>query len=319
MGQNTQSRKWVLVINNPQDCGLHHEKIAEILTRFSPTYYCMADERATTGTYHTHVFFYAPSPVRFGTIKGRFPTAHIEKSFGTVQHNRNYVLKSGKWAESDKAETVVEGSFLEWGEIPPEQAEKSPEMHRLIQNVRDGASTSEIVSDSPKLAFRVKDIDVLRQSLLAEQYASEMRHLDVGYIYGPSGTGKTRGIFARHAPKDIYRVTNYRSGRGVSFDGYYGQNVLVFEEFNSQIPIEEMLNYLDIYPLYLPARYSDKVACYTKVYITSNSPLSAQYAYEQRHRSETWDAFYRRISRVIQYRPDGSVHEIETKGEKKYG
>lgn len=37
-------------------------------------------------------------------------------------------------------------------------------------------------------------------------------------------------------------------------------NTLVFEEFHSQIPIGDMHNYLDIYPLMLPARYNDKVA-----------------------------------------------------------
>ena len=40
-----------------------------------------------------------------------------------------------------------------------------------------------------------------------------------------------------------------------------GQNVPDdIEEFNSQIPIEAMLNYLDVYPLLLPARYSDRTA-----------------------------------------------------------
>ena len=34
MAENTQSRKWVLTINNPQDCGLNHEMIAAILNRF---------------------------------------------------------------------------------------------------------------------------------------------------------------------------------------------------------------------------------------------------------------------------------------------
>ena len=38
-----------------------------------------------------------------------------------------------------------------------------------------------------------------------------------------------------------------------------------------------MLNLLDVYPPILPARYSDKVACFTKVYITSNLPLNRQY------------------------------------------
>lgn len=53
--------------------------------------------------------------------------------------------------------------------------------------------------------------------------------------------------------------------------------MLVFEEFHSEIPISAMLNYLDIYPLMLPARYHDRIACYTEVYITSNIPLEDQY------------------------------------------
>ena len=73
MGNNSQSRKWSLVINNPLEAGLDHTAISEKLHLFSPDYYCMADEIATTGTYHTHVFFYAPSPSRFSTVKKRFP------------------------------------------------------------------------------------------------------------------------------------------------------------------------------------------------------------------------------------------------------
>ena len=44
MGSNSQSRKWALVINNPSEAGLNHSAIKEILQRFSPAYYCMADE-----------------------------------------------------------------------------------------------------------------------------------------------------------------------------------------------------------------------------------------------------------------------------------
>ena len=107
--------------------------------------------------------------------------------------------------------------------------------------------------------------------------------------------------------KNICRITNYRAARGISFDGYNGQAVLVFEEFSGQIPIEDMLNYLDIYPLYLPARYSDRVACYTQVYITSNLPLEKQYHTEQWERLETWRAFLRRIHIIIEYLSDGST------------
>lgn len=315
MGNNTQSRKWSLVINNPQECGLDHSAIVEILRKFSPAYFCMADEIATTGTYHTHIFLYSPSPIRFSTVKNRFPTAHIDKTYGSAKENRDYIRKEGKWAETDKAETKVPDTFFEWGDIPAEKEEKAPQMYKLIQEVREGISTANIIEGSPNLAFRVRDIDALRQTLLSDRYASENRKIEVGYIFGASGTGKTRGIYERHEAKDICRITNYRNGRGISFDGYTGQDVLVFEEFHSQIPIEDMLNYLDIYPLSLPARYSDRVACYTRVYITSNLPLEKQYRNVQWDSLETWRAFIRRIHKVLEYRADGSVREIFYKGD----
>ena len=56
MATNEQSRKWNITINNPQVCELNRDRICEILARFCPDYYCMADEIATTGTYHTHIF-----------------------------------------------------------------------------------------------------------------------------------------------------------------------------------------------------------------------------------------------------------------------
>ena len=307
MTDNLQARKWALVINNPLEAGLDHTAIKDTLQRFAPTYFCMADEVATTGTYHTHIFLCAHSPIRFSTLKNRFPIAHIEKAYGSARENRDYILKSGKWADTEKAETSVEGTFEEWGDLPSEKEEKAPQMFRLVQNIRAGMTTTEIIDDCPSMAFHIREIDLLRQTLTAEKYAVENRKLEVTYLYGSTGAGKTWGIYEKHAPRSIYRVTNYRASRGISFDGYHGQDVLVFEEFHSQIPIEDMLNYLDIYPLALPARYNDKTACYTKVYITSNLPLEKQYRGEQWDRPETWRALLRRIHTVIEYLPDGST------------
>lgn len=309
MANNSQSRKWALVINNPEKVGFTHEIIIEKLMQFVPTYFCLADEISDTGTYHTHVFLYSESPIRFSTLKNRFPIAHLEKAFGSAQENRDYVTKSGKWAETAKAETSVEDTFFESGVMPAEKQEADPVMFDLVQKVRDGVSTVEIIDDKPKMAFRVKEIDILRQAFMAHRYISERRALEVIYIHGETGIGKTRYIYDVHDPKEICRITNYREGRGIVFDGYNGQDVLVFEEFQSQIPIGEMLNYLDIYPLSLPARYTDRVACFTKVYITSNLPIEAQYLREQKMKSEVWRAFRRRVHRVLEFTKDGTVIE----------
>ena len=298
----TQSRKWQLTINNPQDHGMTHDVIIDRAQKFNPDYVCLADEIGESGTYHTHVYLYSSSPMRFGTIKKRFPTAHIEKAIGTSQENRDYIRKEGKWADTDKAETRVEGTFKEFGVLPNEASEKSPKMAQLMQDVKDGYSTTEIIENDPSFAFKINDIDALREKLLFEKFRKENRPVKVNYLFGDSGTGKTRSIYEKHAPEDVYRITDYSGQSGARFDDYHGEPIIVFEEFHSQVPISAMLNFLDIYPLRLPARYRDRVACFDTVYITSNIPLEQQYMDVQRRELETWNAFLRRIHTVTEFR-----------------
>ena len=299
---DSQSRQDILTINDPQEHGFDHDLIIDRMHLFHPRYFCLADEIATTGTYHTHAFLLGYSPIRFSTVKRRFPTAHIEAAHGSAKENRDYVRKEGKWAETAKAETSVAGTFFEFGELPTEAEETAPKMHQLVQDVTDGCTTVEIIKSNPSFAFKGKDIDALRETLTSERFKTENRDVKVHYFYGDTGTGKTRGIFERHNPEDVCRVTDYGRKTGLRFDAYHGQDVLVFEEFHSQVPIDAMLNYLDVYPLMLPARYNDRVACYTTVYITSNLPLEQQYTDVQRYKPETWKAFLRRISEVKEYR-----------------
>lgn len=75
----------------------------------------------------------------------------------------------------------MEGTCEEWGDLPAEKEAKSPQMFRLVQNIRAGLSTTEMIDDNPGLAFRVREIDLLRQTLTAEQYAVENRPLESVY------------------------------------------------------------------------------------------------------------------------------------------
>ncbi len=50
--KDTQSRKWTLVINNPEEHGFTTERIIELLHLFNPDYFCMAEEIAASGTHH---------------------------------------------------------------------------------------------------------------------------------------------------------------------------------------------------------------------------------------------------------------------------
>ena len=78
-----------------------------------------------------------------------------------------------------------------------------------------------------------------------------------------------------------------------------------FDEFRSSLPIGDMLNYLDGYPVTLPARYANRVACFVTVYIICDIDLKHQYTNVQCGEPETWRAFLRRIHKVVEYRADG--------------
>ena len=93
---------------------------------------------------------------------------------------------------------------------------------------------------------------------------------------------------------------------------------MVFEEYHSQISLPEMLNILDIYPLQLPARYNDHIACYSNVYIVSNLPLDAQYADYQAYDKETWKAFIRRITSIKEFKRNGVSTIIIDHDKKEY-
>lgn len=307
---NHQHRKYMLVIQNPDERGFTHEVIRDTLACMNIHYFCMSDEVATTGTKHTHVFLYRKGAIRESTIRRNFPNVHFQACTGSCQQNREYIAKEGKWSNNPKADTSIPGTFEEYGEMPDERQENNPDMSELIKSIEEGYTTAEIIRKNPKFVFRTNDINTLRQTILAEKYMQEQRDVTVYYLFGPADIGKRKTIFETHNAADIYRVTQYgTASSGVRHDGYHAQAVIVFENFASQIQLPNMMNYLEGYPLYMPARYSDRVACYTTVYITSTKDLSEQYAYERVHNPTLWNAFIRRMSGIIEFLPDGAVVE----------
>ena len=305
MVADSQSRKYQLTINNMAEKGISHESIKQQLLGLKGIrYFCMADEVGLeTHTPHTHVFLISNTPLRFSTLKRRFPEAHIEQAKGSGSENRCYIQKSGKWSDDPKADTVVEGTFEEWGELPDESGQgKRSDIELLYSLICDGKSNAEIMAISPGLALHISKMDKIRQDVLESRYRNEWRVLSITYIFGATGTGKTRTIMQEHGYSSVYRVTDYSH----PFDRYSAEPVLCFDEFRSSIPIGDMLEYLDGYPINLPARYAQRVACFTSVFILSNIDLLAQYPNVQVSEPETWKAFLRRIDKVIEYKEDGS-------------
>lgn len=296
--QDKRSRKWLLTINNPKELNLSHAELRATLSGMkSVVYWCMSDEIGEQGTYHTHLYIACSNAVRASTLHKKFTGAHRDIARGTSQENRDYVTKSGKWAVTKKAETSIDGTFEEWGEIPIERQGSRTDIADLYSMIKDGLSDYEILEQSPDYLLQIDKIDKVRQTVRQETYKNQWRSLTVTYIWGDTGSGKTRGVMEKYGYENVYRVTDYLH----PWDSYHGQDVVVFEEFRSSQRVGDMLNYLDGYPLELPCRYNNKYACYTQVYIISNIPISQQYTQLQIDSLESYYAFLRRINSVHHY------------------
>lgn len=303
MPRSQAYRKYQLTINNPKERDFSHDVLKSTLAGFpSCIYWCMCDEIGEQGTYHTHLYMAFTNAVLFETIHRRFYGAHIESAKGSHQENRDYIRKTGKWQDDVKHETNLPETFEESGALPEEAGKRQTQSEQVFVMLENGADNEEIIRTFPAWIKNIKSLDTARQTLLEKKYRLEFRQLDVHYLWGKTGVGKTRHVMDARGYANVYRVTNYAH----PFDEYRGQSVMLFDEFRSDLPTKDMLKYLDGYPLMLPCRYGDKVACYTTVYVVSNIPIEKQYPNVQLDEPETWNAFLRRFSDVYELSPDGA-------------
>lgn len=303
--KEVRSRKWLLTIQESAiRAGMDHDGIIKALEKLKPDYFCLSDEiGAETHQLHTHVVLYRSSAIRATTIRKYFPGVHMDAMKGTLKEGRDYLLKTGKYEETEKAETSIEGTFYESGELPAEAGQgKRSDLEAMMELVKQNYSDLEIIEANPNLVARLTTIRNYRQ-LLIEERAHDYRNMTVIYCWGKTGTGKTRGAYADC--EDIsqsYTVNDYSHSAGM-FDAYDSAKcrVLILDEFRSSIPFNLLLSLTDGQYQVIMARYSNRIATHTKVWIISNIKLLEQYPNIQKEEPESWKAFLRRINTVRYY------------------
>lgn len=293
MARSQSSRKYQITINNPLEKGYTHERIKEILNEFTNLIYaCFCDEIGLeNGTPHTHIFIICKNGVMFSTVQKRFYGAHIEAAKGKNIDNYNYIRKIGEKYENKKESNLTE-TFEEIGELPNDRCNSVNLSEQIYEMIENGCSVPEIINEYPNAIRQITNIEKTISMYKADKVKNIFRKLDVSYIYGATGVGKTRTVMENFGYENVFRITNYKH----PFDNYNGQDVILFDEFRSSLPISDMLVYLDGYPVNLPCRYADKPALYTKVYIISNISLEKQYVEVQKYEPETYNAFLRRFT-----------------------
>lgn len=247
MAQDTQARKYQLTINRPLEKGLSHEEICRRLGELrSVEYFCLADEVGEEGTPHTHIYLVAKSPIRFSTLKKKFPEAHIEAARGSNEENRAYVAKSGeKWAE--KAATSVPGTFEEWGEMPEDQQPGERSDLTIIGELIAAGLTPKQILSMNFAWYRYEQM--IRAGYFAKrrEETPTIREVRVHYLVGESGSGKSYtyvNLCEEQGEEAVFFLTDYAGG---GFDNYCGEQILFMDEYKGQFPFGFFLVLTDRY------------------------------------------------------------------------
>lgn len=300
-GKQEKSRSWI--ITGPGEV-YDRDYIFEALDRYDAfvgQYEIgeQATQKNPDGYYHFHVYLEHSTPIRFATLKKRFPKANIVARRGSRQEAYDYVLKAG----SRVGEPFSHGTI----DLQDHQGKRS-DLEYCHAQIKAGRSVNELMSEDYRTLRYVNALRDL-QSTCRQASIPKYRQVSVAYLYGPPRCGKTRRVTDMYEPGQYCRKISYGTTTD-RFDEYDGEEVLILDDFNSGIKdISVLLNALDGHYMNLPARYRDSPAAYTTVWIIANIPLERQYRELKQSAPEQWNAFVSRIGMYIRMDGDGKVYE----------
>lgn len=233
-GPRQKSRGWCFTINNYDESDIHRLRDFHDSTN-GCKYLIVGKEVGEQGTPHLQGYLFVENP-RYGNVireacGGR---GHWSAAKGTPAQNQTYCSK--------------DGDFIELGELPKQG--KRNDLATLAKRVCTEGATLQTLVDGG-------EYDVIATYLRNEKSVTKLAGLVSGkrdasvtptvhWIYGETGTGKSRWVQENHP--DAYR---FPCDGTPWWDGYTGQKVVVFDDFrsNSGLSFSMFLKVLDRYPL----------------------------------------------------------------------
>lgn len=230
-----RSRNFLITINNPNDAEI------ETIEKLESAYKIYSFEKAPkTGTRHIHVYISFKNARRLSAIKKLFPRANIQICKGTPTQNINYVKKHGNFEESG---------------TPPKQGKRS-DLANIGNEMLQGANIRDIANKYPGMFIKyAKGMEKLQ----CLQYTARKSFPKVYWLYGTTGTGKTRTA-VQHSETGSFYIKDLTKW----WDGYAQQEVIIIDDYDGNWPFRNFLRLLDRYP------YQGQ---YKGGYIHINSPI----------------------------------------------
>lgn len=234
-----------------------------------------------TGKEHWHQFIYFKNARTFGGIKKlTSEESHIEMVQGTISQAVDYCKKDGNIT-------------YEFGKQPNDNGH-----HNIAELVENYNTITEIMEQHPETYCRnrngLKDLYELKN-----RKNRLYKPPEVYWIYGRTGTGKTKMAFENNA-------TNVEYNNGFLSD-WGDAKIISIEEMRGEIPYKTLLKLTDAYQNYyhVNIKGGQKLVCLDIIYITSPDLPENIYRNQVNH-IDSIDQLKRRITKVIHMIPDPS-------------
>jgi len=217
------ARGYCFTINNPTtwdtldiEQAKQHEHFQYIIT---------AIEKGTEGTEHIQGYIHFRKPIRFNALKSILQRAHLEQRKGSLRQAIEYCKKEGKWKEE--------------GQLPKSGAESTKEKWaNIIKLAREGR-LDDIEKESP--AIYIRYMATLRS--LSRPEPKILETIENEWWVGPTGTGKSRLLWARHPD-------HYQKELNKWWCGYNNQPIVAIEEWSpkNECTASQLKIWADRYP-----------------------------------------------------------------------
>lgn len=247
----TRVRRVFVTINNCTDGDLDG---LEILERECKFLFAAREIGKETGTAHLHVYIEFERKVQFAYLKRHMLRGNIQACKGTKKQNIAYLQK-------EEVDPYIKGDMVGGG-----QGERSDILLCTDMVKAGGNALYSIAKAYPvQFVYYHRGLRALQAELVAHRHSAP----EVVVWWGPTGTGKSHSAREAMGEHDYYV---WGPDMGKWWDGYYGQQYVIMEEFRGQLPLGTILRLLDKWDCRVETKGGSIPFVATHIHITSPKP-----------------------------------------------
>lgn len=251
------SKNWCFTLNNPTD----EEKtyIKNLINDKKIKSIIVEEELGEENTPHLQGYIMFNSSMKQSTLKNMIKRAHLEIAKGSPLQNYKYCTKDNKIL-------IEKGKFPDKGQGRREDLNVFTEKilnEKILDRTEILINHKEIIAKFPR--FESRCIESRCEKLLKERKKLERQ---VIVYYGLTGVGKSRKV--REQEEDLYVVPEPSAKTIWWFDGYTGQEAVLFDDFYGGMKYNYLLQITDRYGMQVPVKGGFTWWCPLRIYFTSN-------------------------------------------------